>query len=128
MSVTTQDLYQCEKLSRYFFRPQERPGVSLRLQLGAARDILEQELTVALEAHQQDALTCLISDVIAGYVSVPVAVKHWQLIRVLNQKMFQVAAGQFLSFCYLNGRMDPRALRKRICEQQLFVTGKLQFE
>jgi GH24 family phage-related lysozyme (muramidase) len=128
-TMTTQGFAHCEKLTRYFFRKQERPDFLLRSQLGEAKDILERELEVRLTVPQETALLCLFSDIVAGYVSAPpVAVAHWHLTKVLNQRMFQVAAGQFLSFCYLKGKMDPRALRKRICEQQLFVTGKLQFE
>jgi GH24 family phage-related lysozyme (muramidase) len=120
---------QCERLSRYFFRRQERPDSLLRKQLEAARDLLREALTAPLAPHQEAALMCLFSDIVAGYVFAPtVPLRHWHLIRMLNERMFQVAAGQFLSFCYLDGRADLRALRKRICEQQLFVTGKLQFD
>jgi GH24 family phage-related lysozyme (muramidase) len=123
-----QDLEQCERLTRYFFRRQERPDEVLRTQLLGAKYVVQSLITAPLTDHQRQALVCLFADVLAGLVHSPtVDLPRWQIVAVLNRRMYQVAAGQFLSFCNREGKVDQRALRKRMCEQQLFSTGKLQF-
>jgi GH24 family phage-related lysozyme (muramidase) len=121
-------LSRCEKLSRLFFREQERPDHELISQLVEAREIVHFLVPAPLLDNKEDALICLISDVLGGYISSPQQDMHkWFLITCINRKQFQLAAAEFLNFVYRDQKVDLRAVKKRFCEAELFTTGNLQF-
>ncbi len=120
----------CVALTRYFYTQQERPDEQLRLQLlRAERRVYRVVQQHDLETHQLDALICLVSDIEAGLAASPSATFEKSfLVTALNHRMFQIAAAEFLSFCYADGKVQTRVWQKRKAEQYLFSRGHLLFE
>ena len=118
----------CEVLTRYFYTPQERPAALLSAQLEAARGKVTPLVVRALQGHQWAALLCLVSDVVAGLAAAPVPLERSFLVTALNKGMFQIAAAEFHSFCYVDGKVHSRAWEKRKAEAYLFSRGHLLFE
>jgi len=118
----------CLILTRYFYPPSERSDGDLRLQLEQADKMVSEIVVRPLQSHQRDALLCLASDLVAGLTSSAIPFERSFLISALNKGMFQVAAAEFNIFCYVQGRVQPRAWEKRHAEQYLFVRGRLWFD
>jgi GH24 family phage-related lysozyme (muramidase) len=118
-------LDRCIKLTHYFFTSIERPDAILGNQLQEATKLVDGLVARPLVAFQRDALLCLLSDLLGGHVmgKFPDSI----LLHALNRGMFQIAAGEFHSFCLVHGRPNQRAWQKRRCEQFLFSRGTLLF-
>lgn len=112
-----------QKLTRYFFTEIERPTVQLIRQLEDAQVRLVSLVTTPLEGHQLVAVLCLFSD-----VSQDQGLGKSLFVRALNDRMFQIAAGEFHAFCTVSGRINVRAWNKRKAEHHLFVNGQLLFD
>lgn len=117
----------CLKLTRLFFTPAERSDAELILQLEHAATIVDSAIIQTLQSHQRNALLCLVSDLQAGYISIPIPFEETLLARAVNRQMLQVAAAEFHAFCYLHGKASVRAWEKRRAEQYLFTRGQLVF-
>jgi GH24 family phage-related lysozyme (muramidase) len=115
-------------LTRYFYTPQERPDALLRAQLEAARGKATPLLVRALAGPQEAAVLCLVSDLVAGLAAGPVPLDRSFFLTALNKGLFQIAAAEFHSFCYVEGKVDSRAWEKRRAEAFLFSRGRLLFE
>lgn len=119
---------ECVQLTRYFFRQKERSDSDLQIELSQAQEVLLALVKVPLQKYQEQALLCLFADVLGDYVMVPqIEMSQWFLVKALNQDMFQIAAAEFSNFCCTNGKVSLRLVKKRQCEQNLFLTGELQF-
>ena len=119
---------RCVQLTRLFYRPIERPDLELRSQLNTAHHLIQDLVRVPLKSQQEDALTCLISDIVANLiVSSNGSLERSFLLTALNKGMMQIAAAQFQQFCCRNGKLDTRSWQKRKAEQELFLRGKLPF-
>lgn len=120
----------CVTLTRYFYPPAERPDVQLTAQLQAAETTVDYAIVRLLQAHQREALLCLVSDLLAG-LSCPSSYKPFEksfLVHALNKGMFQIAAAEFHVFCYADGKVQTRLWEKRKAESYLFSRGHLLFE
>jgi GH24 family phage-related lysozyme (muramidase) len=119
---------RCVKLMRMFFTEKERSDAVLCNQLHEAEKSMGEIVSRPLEDFQKDALLCLIADVQAGLAEAPSgSFPSSFLIKAVNRGMFQIAAAEFHSFCYVKGRLDSRAWNKRKAEQLLFSRGVLLF-
>lgn len=115
-------------LTRYFFTAYERPDDLLLKQLQRAKATVEELITASLQDHQIAALVCLVADTQAEIVSSPSSsFEKSPLVSAVNKGMFQIAAGEFYTFCYTRGKLNPRAWQKRKAEHLLFLTGRLLF-
>lgn len=119
----------CVTLTRYFYPLAERSAVELQAQLQAAETVVDLAIVRPLQPHQREALLCLVSDVLAGLCCCPfVQFERSFLVTALNKGMFQIAAGEFYSFCYADGKVQTRIWEKRKAEVYLFSRGHLLFE
>ena len=119
----------CVVLTRYFYSASERPDVQLIAQLQAAEAVVDLAIVRPLQTHQREALLCLVSDVLAKVCCCPfVQFERSFLVTALNKGFFQIAAAEFYSFCYAEGKVQTRLLEKRKAEQYLFSRGHLLFE
>jgi len=119
----------CVALTRYFFTEAERPSADLDSQLDHAGASVDHLVQRGLLPYQREALVCLASDVEAGYASSPsISFEKSFLLIAVNKGMFQIAAAEFHAFCYVRGKLHPRAWQKRRAEQFLFSRGQLLFE
>ena len=118
----------CVSLTRYFYSPSERTDAALNQQLLGAELRLRGVVSRPLQSHQHEALLCLVSDIVAGLAFSPsVSFEKSFLVVALNKGMFQIAAAEFHSFCYADGRVQPRVWEKRKAEAFLFTQGHLLF-
>jgi GH24 family phage-related lysozyme (muramidase) len=98
--------------------------VELTEAAGVVRELIHQPL---LQSHQYDALVCLFSDIVAGYIDTSTPLRDSFLVSSLNHGYLQIAAGEMLVFCFKQSGIQQRAWEKRVAEQYLFVRGKLLF-
>lgn len=121
----------CITLTRYFYTPLERSDLVLREQLVEAESIIGALIQHPLLPYQQDALVCLVSDLVSGLSESIVPTEPFYqsfLVRSLNKGMIQIAAGEFCLFCYdQHGKIPVKNWNKRRAEQHLFTSGKLWF-
>lgn len=120
----------CVTLTRYFYPLAERSERVLFRQLREADRLVARTIVRPLQAHQHEALLCLVSDMVAGLAHSPtgMAFERSFLVSVLNRGMFQIAAAEFHVFCYADGKVQTRLWEKRRAEQFLFSRGLLLFE
>jgi GH24 family phage-related lysozyme (muramidase) len=121
-------LPECVTLTRYFYTPQERPDALLRAQLQEGEGQVTLAIVRPLQGHQRAALVCLVSDIVAGLAAGPVPFEKSFLVKALNKGMYQIAAAEFYSFCYVCGKVDSRVWQKRKTEAYLFSRGLLLFD
>jgi len=120
---------RCVALTRYFYTPAERPDALLTQQLQEAERRLAHVVVAPLQAHQREALLCLVSDLVSGLSAAPsVTFEKSVLVQTLNLRMFQIAAAEFFTFCYAEGKVQTRLWEKRKAESFLFTQGHLLFE
>jgi GH24 family phage-related lysozyme (muramidase) len=117
----------CVTLTRYFYPPSERSDVVLARQLHRAEKVVSQVIVRSLQAHQREALLCLVSDVVAGLAAAPVRFEKSFLVSAINKGMFQIASAEFHVFCYADGKVQTRLWEKRRAERYLFERGELLF-
>lgn len=122
------NLSRCERLSQFFFSPEERPNLTAELEMAA--ELVEGVFRSDLTSYQRDALICLVADIYSGFSQSQTRGDFLEsnLIKLVNGGMNQLAAVEFFKFAYLNGRVDRRLWAKRDCEQILFRRGSLQLK
>lgn len=120
----------CVTLTRYFYPLAERSEAKLITQLQQAEAVVARCLVRPLQTFQQEALLCLVSDLVAGLASAPTNIPFEKsvLLHALNKGMFQIAAAEFHVFCYADGKVQTRLWEKRRAEQYLFSRGHLWFD
>lgn len=129
VSETYEPPAHCLTLTRYFYTPVERPEGVLTAQLQEAERRLAHVVVAPLQAHQREALLCLVSDLVSGLSAAPsVTFEKSVLVQTLNLRMFQIAAAEFFTFCYAEGKVQTRLWEKRKAESFLFTRGHLLFE
>lgn len=119
----------CLALTRHFYSVEERSDELLERQLEEASCIVKRLVKRPLADYQYDALICLVGDIVAGLANPPLGdFSKSLLLEAVNKGMFQIAAAEFHTFCYVNGRPDMWAWRKRRVEHYLFSRGLLILE
>lgn len=116
------------KLTRYFYRPTERPDAVLQEQLELGQMWINELIFRPLELPQYVALICLASDLYVGLAHSPsTTFEDSFLVSAVNAGFNQLAAVEFAHFCYVENRVNVRAWNKRKAECYLFTRGKLLF-
>ena len=120
----------CVGLTRYFYPKSERSDAVLFEQVEHALATVDRVVTAPLTSYQREALACLVSDMEAGLCERPSPdlFERSMLATYLNARMYQLAAGEFSAFIFVNGEFNERAHNKRRAEFYLFSLGRLLFE
>jgi GH24 family phage-related lysozyme (muramidase) len=118
---------RCVELSRRFISSEEMDNASLDAALRAGEELLNVVVVAPLTLPQRDALVCLFSDVLANRShSLPkVVLKDSRIVQAVNSGQLQIAAAEFHSFCFRNGKAFAELYKKRNTESLLFVKGVL---
>ena len=126
--MTSDPLQLCLAIIRFFSSSKTRPDTLAIEQAQKAKQTVLRLTTKPLKPNQLAALMSLVADVEGGYVAAPsVSFEKSFLLVALNKGMFQIAAAEFHTFCYSNGKLSVKAWNKRRAEHYLFVTGRLLF-
>jgi GH24 family phage-related lysozyme (muramidase) len=116
-------------LTRYFYPLSERSEEQLGKQLQQAEEVVSYNIVRPLLEHQREALLCLVSDIVAGLAAAPSgSFERSFLVTSINRGMFQIAAAEFHTFCYADGKAQTRLWEKRKAESYLFSRGHLLFD
>lgn len=113
----------CVMLLRLF--DEDRPNDLLVKQIHLAEAALSELVIAPVDQGQQDALVSWAMSVLSGCRGPESSLKDSTLIRKLNMRHYQIAAGEFSKWFMRNGGIDPQALKQRNVEQRLFLTGNL---
>ena len=117
----------CMNLTRFFYSKKERPDDELCNQLQSAAEVVGALVSRPLLSFQEEALVCLVSDLIGKYSHGNSQFPNSFLLKCINRGMFQIAAAEFYGFCFVNGQIDTRVWNKRRAEHLLFAKGRLLF-
>jgi GH24 family phage-related lysozyme (muramidase) len=115
----------CLRVIRSF---EEQPGRYHDLiikEVHAAEALLNSVVLCPLEQHQQDAIVCWAMAVLNGVQGPEAGIQESALVKNLNIRHYQMAAGEFSKWFLRNGVIDQKQMRQRNAEQRLFLTGKL---
>lgn len=94
---------------------QDQADAFLVNDLAIAAAAVAQRVEVPLNQNQFDALTSFVFNIGAG------AFHGSTMLRLINQRDFFGAAGQFERWQYAGGQQHPGLLRRRIAERTLFL-------
>lgn len=117
---------RCEKLTYHFFDPKERPVTILHAEFAKAAIIVQLAVKIPLREHQEEALMCLISDVVGHHVECQHPFAADPLILNLNAGNMQLVQADWMRLVYYRGRVDELLIEKREAERQLFRSNILR--
>src|SRR5271157_5152816 len=98
-SMAKKLMSRAERLCSFFCMGGERPY--MQAELAKAGELIKQTVYPSLLPHRKDALVSLLADVVGGHVQCPTGgIEGSELLRAINLGQNQIAAAEFLKFCY----------------------------